>query len=106
MPPSPWIRHWKQVFINNEETELSTSVRDLGFIIDNNLTCNEQIQTLIKNANFSLRNMAFMKKYLDDNLMEKQLVHNKIIIRLDYCNSLHYELPAYQLKKKKTTANF
>ena len=75
-------------------------MRDLGFIIDNNLTRNEQIRTMIKNTNFSLRSIAFIKKYLDDNSMKK-LVHNYIKTRLDYCNSLYYELAAYQLKKKK-----
>ena len=76
----------------------------MGFIIDNNLACNEQIQTVIKNANFSLRNAAFIKKYLDDDSMKK-LVHNYIITRLDYCNSLYYELPAYQLKKLQLVFN-
>ena len=74
----------KQVSINNEEIVLSRSVRNLGFIIDSNLTCNEQIQTVIKNANFSLRNIAFIKKYLDSSV--KKLVHNYIITRVDYCN--------------------
>ena len=83
---------------------MSKSVRDLGFIIDNNLTCNEQIQTVIKNANFSLRNIAFIKKYLDDDSVKK-LVHNYIITRLDYCNSLYYELPVYQLKKLQLVFN-
>ena len=55
----------KEVSINNQGIVLSRSVRDLGFVIDNNLTCNEQIQTVIKNANFNLRNIAFIKKYLD-----------------------------------------
>ena len=61
----------KQVSINNEEIILSRSVRDLRFIIDNNLTCNEQVQKVIKNSNFSLRNIAFIKKYLDDDSMKK-----------------------------------
>ena len=42
--------------------------------------------------------IAFIKKYLDDSM--KKLVHNYIITRLDYCNSLYDKLPAYQLKKK------
>ena len=61
----------KEVSINNEEIVLSRSMRDLGLIIDNNLTCNEQIQTVIKNANFSLRKIAFIKKYLDDDSVKK-----------------------------------
>ena len=59
---------------------------------------------MIKNANFSLRNIAFIKKYLDDDSMKK-LVHNYIITRLDYCNSLYYELPAYQLEKLQLVFN-
>ena len=77
----------KEVSINNRGIILSRSVRDLGFVIDNNLTCNEQIQTVIKNANFSLRNIAFIKKYLDVDSMKKR-VHDYIITRLDYCNSV------------------
>ena len=73
-------------------------------IIDNNLTCNKQIQTVIKNANFSLRNIAFIKKYLDDDSMKK-LVHNYIITRLDYFNSLYHKLPAYQLKNLQLVFN-
>ena len=79
-------------------------MRYLGFIIDNNLTCNEQIQTVIKNANFRLRNIAFIKKYLNDDSMKK-LVYNYITTRLDYCNSLYHELPAYQLKKLQLVFN-
>ena len=94
----------KEVSINNQGIVLSRSVRDLGFVIDNNLTCNEQIQTVIKNANFSLRNIAFIKKYLNDDSMKK-LVHNHIITRLDYCNSLYHELLAYQLKKLQLVFN-
>ena len=52
----------KEVSINNEEIVLSRSVRDLGFIIDTSLTCNEQIQTVIKNANFSLRKHSLYKE--------------------------------------------
>ena len=79
-------------------------MRDLGFTIDNNLTCNEQIHTVIKNANFILRNISFIKKYLDDNSVKK-LVHNYIITRLDYCNSFYYDLPVYQLKKLQLIFN-
>ena len=44
----------KSVSISDEEIEMSSSVRDLGFIIANNLTCNEQIQAVIENAHLSL----------------------------------------------------
>ena len=59
MPHTTKYDDLKEVSINNRGIILSRSVRDLGFVIDNNLTCNEQIQTVIKNANFSLRNIAW-----------------------------------------------
>ena len=52
----------KEVSINNRGIILSRSVRDLGFVIDNNLTCNEQMQTVIKNANFSFEKYCFYKE--------------------------------------------
>ena len=42
--------------------------------------------------------------YLDVDSMKK-LVHNYIITRLDYCNSLYHKLPAYQLKKLQLVFN-
>ena len=39
----------------------------------------------------------------DDSM--KKLVHNYIITRLDYHNSLYHELPAYQLKKLQLVFN-
>ena len=38
--------NYKSVYINNEEIEISISVRELGFVIDNNLTRSEQIDQL------------------------------------------------------------
>ena len=89
---------FKNISVSGEDVELSSSLKDLGFIVDKNLTCKEQIKKTINTANHSLRNIAFIKKYLDEDSMKK-LVHNLIVGRLDYCNALYYDLPACDLRK-------
>ena len=59
---------------------------------------------MVKTAGYHLRNIAFLKKYLDDKTV-KMLIHNYVIIRLDYCNVLYYALPNYNLKKIQNVFN-
>ena len=70
---------------------MSTSLKDLGFVIDRNLTCSERFSTITKNVNYSLRNNAFIKKCIDDDSVKK-LVHiiNSMTTML-IC--LYYNLP-------------
>ena len=92
------------ILVNAEEIKLSTHLKDLGFTVDCSLTCSEQITKVVRQANYALRNIAHIKKYLDSNSVKK-LVNNYIISRVDYCNSLYYNLPAYQLKKIQRVMN-
>lgn len=39
-----------------------------------------------------------MNKYLDEKQM-LILIHNHVISKLDYCNSLYYSVPNYLLRK-------
>ena len=58
----------------------------------------EQRDQVVRMAGYHLRNIAFIKKYIDESSLPK-LIHNHVISRLDYCNSLYYRLPSYQLRK-------
>ena len=57
-----------------------------------------QINNVVKAASYNLRNIAFLNKYVDNDSINK-LVHNHVISKLDYCNSLYYGLPKSQHKK-------
>ena len=74
----------------------STSVKNLGVIIDADLNFNTHINNVTKIAFFHLRNIARIRAYLslDD---AKTLIHAFVFSRLDYCNALLSGLP------KKTT---
>lgn len=78
---------------------LNNKVKDLGIIItDKNLDFCEQVNNIVKVANYHLKNLSFVRKYLDIDLMKKT-IHNHVISRLDYCNFFYYGLPNYLLKK-------
>lgn len=92
------LEHLKTININNMEIILASSVRNLGVIFDQQLTLKENVLNVVRITNYHIRNIAFIKMYLDKNSL-KMLVNNYVITRLDYCNSLYYKLPAYLLKR-------
>ena len=89
---------FRTLYINNAEIEISKTVRNLGFVFDQQLTLRDQVQNVVKSGNYHLRNIAFIKRYLDENTL-KTLVNNYVITRLDYCNSVYYNLPGCLLKR-------
>ena len=90
--------------IDGNDISVTKSVKDLGVMLDKNLSMKEQIDKVVKMAGFHLRNIAFVKKYIDESSLKK-LIHNHVISRLDYCNSLYYGLPNYQLRKLQYIMN-
>ena len=56
-------------------------------------------------ANYHImKNLSFVKKYLSENQM-LMLIHNPVISKLDYCNSLYYGVPNYLLRKLQLVMN-
>ena len=88
----------------NADMIVKNEAKDLGVILDKNLSFHNQINNTIKATNYHLRNISFVKKYLDMNSMNK-LIHNHVISKLDYCNSLYYGLPNYLLRKLQLVMN-
>ena len=88
----------------NNEVELVKYVVNLGVILDEHLNMKQQINNVVKIANNHLRNIAFIRKYLDQSSTHK-LVQSNVISRLDYCNSIYVNLPYVTLKKIQTVFN-
>ena len=95
---------FQTVYINNTEVKTTKTVKNLGFIFDQHLTLREQVQSVVKSGNYHLRNIAFIKRYLDEKSL-KTLVNNYVVTRLDYCNSMYYNLPCCLLKRIQGTFN-
>ena len=90
--------------INDMTITVKKSVKNLGVTVDCNLMFKDQVNNVVKNAGYHLRNIAFLKKYLDEKTL-RMLPHNHVTSRLDYCNSLYYRLPNYLLKRLQLVMN-
>ncbi len=76
----------------------SDLVRNIGVIFDKNMTMIPQINSICKGAFYHLRNIGRIRKFLTSKSTE-MLVHAFISSKLDYCNSLFYGVPKFQLQK-------
>ena len=81
--------------IYNSSLNTTHSARNLGVTFDENLTFSDQISSLSKSCYSHIRELRRICSYLDSktaSTIAASIVHSK----LDYCNSLYYNLPKSQ----------
>ena len=96
--------NFNQIKLGKTTIEITKKVKDLGVFIDNELKMEDQIKSTVRICNYHIRNIAFIRKYLDRNALQT-LVSNHILSRLDYCNTLYYALSKSLLKKLQRVQN-
>ena len=79
-------------------------VRNVGVLFDNTLTMSCHIKNIVKGAFYHLRNIAKIRKYINTTTAEV-LVHSFVSSKLDFCNSLLYGLPKYDINKLQSVLN-
>ncbi len=82
----------------------SSTVKNLGVILDSNLSFENHISNVTKTAFFHLRNIAKLRNMLSVSDAEK-LVHAFMTSRLDYCNALLGGCPASSINKLQIVQN-
>ena len=82
------VRH---LHVNGRVMSVSDGVKDLGVHLDSNLSFKTQIQRTVCMANYHMKNLSFVKKYLSENQM-LMLIHNHVLNKLDYCNCMIYTM--------------
>ena len=90
--------------INDNMMVVSREVKGLGVLVDCNLSFKSQINQTVRISAYHQRNIAYVRKYLNDKT-PKMLIHNHVISKLDYSNSLFYGLPNYLLRKLQLIMN-
>src|SRR6218665_235156 len=75
----------------------STSVRDLGIILDQELSFAEHISSLTRSCFYQLGQLRVVSRCLSSS-STATLVHAFILNRLDYCSSLCLGLPYVHLR--------
>ena len=84
--------------------DLIKVAKDLGVFLDENLTLNYQLNSVVKSCNHQLKNIYFIRKFLTTQCL-KMLVINQVISRLDFCNSIYANLPKFQIRKLQIILN-
>ncbi len=85
-------------------TVTSSTVKNLGVVLDSNLSFENHISHVTKTAYFHFRNISKLWNMLSVSDAEK-LVHAFITSRLDYCNALLGGCPASSIKKLQKVQN-
>ncbi len=84
--------------------ETKDQVRNLGVLIDSDLTFNNHIRSVTKSAFYQLKNISRIKGFMSQTDQEK-LIHAFISNRLDYCNGLMTGLPQKSIKQLQLIQN-
>ncbi len=80
------------------------SVRDLGAYLDSNLSMEAHINAKCSSAFRHVFSIRRIRRFLTREATET-LIHAFIFSHLDYCNSLLYDLPDYQIRKLQRIQN-
>ena len=102
-------RHLSETVINHLSigsscVSSSSSVRNLGVLLDSELSMQPQISSVCKSAYFHLRNIARIRKYLTESAAHS-IVHAFVTSRIDYCNSLLSGMSKASLSKLQHVQN-
>ena len=90
--------------VGNALIPATSSVRNLGAWFDETFSMDTHVTKTCSASFFHLHNIRRIRKYLTPAATET-LIHAFVTIRIDYCNSLMYGLPAYQLAKIQRVQN-
>jgi len=93
--------------IHNSSTSIHTtqSARNFGFIFDEHLSFSDQISALSKSCYHHIRALRCIRPYLDlhtAKTVATSIVHSS---KLDYCNSMYYGLPKFQINRLQHIQN-
>ena len=101
---SPTLKQNLSVSVGDMQASPSSKVRDLGVVFDQYLTFHDHISGICKSTHFHLRGIGIIRKLLTFDATA-QLIHALITSRLDFCNSILYNLPNKQIERLQRIQN-
>ena len=94
----------RDIRLETSSIDFSGSVRNLGFIFDNDLTLKKHVLKTCQTAYSEIRRIGSICHYLSFNAT-KTLVISLVLSRLDYCNSLFSGCPQSLIKLLQQVQN-
>ena len=92
------------VLVGGETIQLSSSVRNLGVILDPSAGMEDHIKEICKTYPFHLTNISKIRTYLDRESTEA-IIHAFVTTNSDYCNAILYGLPKVPLNRLQLVQN-
>lgn len=92
------------IMVDNTTVTLSKVVRNLGVLLDSELTMAPHVSNLCKSGFFQLRDIRAVRRYLDKDAAHSA-VRSFVCSRLDYANSLLYGVHKKQLNRLQCVQN-
>ena len=86
------------ISVGYTQVSSSSKLRDLGVVFDQYLTFHDHISGICKSTHFHLRDIGRIRNLLTFDATA-QLIHALITSRLDFCNSILYNLPNKQIER-------
>ena len=86
------------LMLANSTIGIKAKAKNLGIVMDKILSFSDHINEICKKANFAIRSIGHIRRYLPYEGL-KMLVNSLVISSLDYCNSVLYGIPKYQRDK-------
>lgn len=122
------LKHWLDVHklkMNREKTEIilfgsaspltvkiddelltsCNTVRNLGVLLDKNLTLEDQISKKCRDAFLELKDISRNRKFMDFETC-KMIVSSLVLSKLNFCCVLYIGLPKYQIEKLQKVQNY
>ena len=91
-------------FINNVCIRFVKSAKNLGIMLDEMLTFDDQVQRVTKSSICVIRKIAEIKSFLTKEQLET-VVCAGVLSRLDYCNMLYFGITEARLRKLQSVQN-
>ena len=90
--------------VGESQITQSLKVRDLGVTFDKFLNFDDHITAICRSTYFHIRNIGKIRNLLSYNACST-IIHALISCRLDYCNSLLYNVPTHKIDRLQRLQN-
>ena len=94
----------KSICVGDAKIEIVNKVRNLGLIIDSNLSMTDHINHIIKSCYFHLRRLGQIRHLLTKETANAIAIAT-VTSRLDYCNSALFGIPSFEIERLQKVQN-
>ncbi len=91
-------------YLDSRGQTTKNKVRNLGVILETDLSFSSHVKAVTKSAYYHLKNIARIRCFVSSQDLEK-LVHAFITSRVDYCNGLLTGLPKKTIRQLQLIQN-